>query len=127
MTFNKLPTNKNFGLTFSFVFLIVSIILLLKANNVSIIFFTLSVIFLLLGFANSKILLPLNKIWFKLGLLLGLIVAPIIMFLIFFLLITPIGFIMKNIFSINLLNLKKDNNKSNWVLKKNSSSMKDQF
>tara|TARA_B110000483_G_scaffold27089_1_gene32673 strand:+ start:418 stop:804 length:387 start_codon:yes stop_codon:yes gene_type:complete len=128
MSVNKLPTNKNFGLTFSFVFLIVSVILVLKANNVSIIFFTLSIIFLLLGFANSKILLPLNKIWFKLGLLLGLIVAPMVMFLIFFLLITPIGFIMKNILSINLLNLKKNNNdKSYWVLKKNSSSMKDQF
>ena len=128
MSVNKLPTNKNFGITFSFVFLIVSVILILKANNVSIIFLTLSVIFLLLGFANSKILLPLNKIWFKLGLLLGLIVAPIVMFLIFFLLITPIGFIMKNILSINLLNLKKNNNnKSYWVLKKNSSSMKDQF
>ena len=128
MSVNKLPTSKNFGLTFSFVFLIVSVILVLKANNVSIIFFTLSIIFLLLGFANSKILLPLNKIWFKLGLLLGLIVAPIVMFLIFFLLITPIGFIMKNILSINLLNLKKNNNdKSYWVLKKNSSSMKDQF
>lgn len=128
MSINKLPTNKNFGITFSFVFLIVSIILLLKENNVSIIFFILSVIFLLLGFANSKILLPLNKIWFKLGLLLGLIVAPMVMFLIFFLLITPIGFIMKNILSINLLNLKKNNNsKSYWVLKKNSSSMKDQF
>ena len=128
MSVNKLPTNKNFCLTFSFVFLIVSVILVLKANNVSIIFFTLSIIFLLLGFANSKILLPLNKIWFKLGLLLGLIVAPMVMFLIFFLLITPIGFIMKNILSINLLNLKKNNNsKSYWVLKKNSSSMKDQF
>ena len=127
MSVNKLPTNKNFGITFSVVFLIVSVILVLKESNISIIFFILSVIFLLLGFTNSKILLPLNKIWFKLGLLLGLIVAPIVMFLIFFLLITPIGFIMKNIFSINLLNLKKDNNKSNWVLKKNSSSMKDQF
>jgi len=128
MSVNKLPTNKNFGINFSFVFLIVSVILVLKESNISIIFFILSVIFLLLGFTNSKILLPLNKIWFKLGLLLGLIVAPIVMFLIFFLLITPIGFIMKNILSINLLNLKKNNNdKSYWVLKKNSSSMKDQF
>ena len=86
-----------------------------------------SIIFLILGILKSNILTPLNKVWFKFGILLGHIISPIIMALIFFLVVTPISFIMR-IFGKDILNLKKNNNSSYWIKKdKQSVSMRKQF
>ena len=76
---------------------------------------------------NSKILTPLNKIWFKFGIFLGKIVSPIVMSIIFFLVITPTGFFMKLI-GKDLLRLKKKDRDTYWINKdKNSGSMRRQF
>ncbi len=125
----KVPSNKNFGITFFFVFLILSIIFFFKSSLFVIIFFSISLLFLILGLKNSLILSPLNKLWFKFGLLLGKIVSPIIIGIIFFLVITPIGFLMKKIFSKNLLNLKKDTKtKTYWKHREEKNyNMRNQF
>ncbi len=89
--------------------------------------YMISIVFLILGIFNSKILLPLNKLWFKFGLFLGKIVSPVIMGVIFFVVVTPISFIMR-ILGKDLLNLKYNNNKSYWIKKDGpKSKMKNQF
>tara|TARA_Y100000768_G_scaffold355449_1_gene309133 strand:+ start:70 stop:459 length:390 start_codon:yes stop_codon:yes gene_type:complete len=123
----KLPSNKNFGLVFFIVFLLIAFYPILKHGEIKIWSLITSFIFLILGLLNSKILNPLNKIWFKIGIFLGRIVSPIVMGLIFFLVVTPIGIIMK-IFKKDLLNLKFNKNKSYWIEKDESKSkMKNQF
>ena len=100
---------------------------LLDGNEIRYWSLIISVVFLLLGIINSKILTPLNKIWFKIGILLGNIISPIIMSIIFFLVVTPTAFIMK-ILRKDLLNLKKNTKNSYWIEKKNQNSrMKNQF
>ncbi len=80
-----------------------------------------------MGLLNSKILTPLNKIWFKFGVLLGNIISPIVMGIVFFLVVTPISLLMKAL-GKDILNLKKNTNKSYWIEKTGpKSKMKDQF
>ena len=123
----KLPSNRNFGIVFFIVFLIIALWPLLKQNDIRIWSLTISSIFLILGVINSKLLLPLNKIWFKFGILLGNIIAPIIMGFVFFLVVTPTGLIMK-LLGKDLLKLKKNKNSSYWLNKDNTStSLKNQF
>ena len=87
----------------------------------------MSVIFLILGITNSNLLLPANKIWFKFGIFLGKIISPLVMGIIFFLVITPIGLILR-IFGKDVLKLKFSNDKSYWIDKDGSKSkMKNQF
>ena len=123
----KLPTNRNFGIVFSIVFLIIALWPLLKQNDLRLWSLSISGIFFVLGLLNSKLLLPLNKIWFKFGILLGSIIAPIVMGIVFFLVVTPTGLIMK-LFRKDLLNLKKNKKETYWLDKDNSnSSLKNQF
>ena len=127
----KIGSNKNFGIVFCIVFFIFAIWPLknnLSINEVKFIPLLISLIFLLLGLMNSKILTPLNILWFKFGLMLGAIVAPIVMGIVFFAVVTPTGLIMK-IFGKDLLKKKfNKNNKSYWIdSDKNNSSMKHQF
>ena len=120
-------SNKSFGLVFFTVFLVIAIYPILKNGDIRIWSLIISIIFLILGLINSKILTPLNKIWFKLGLFLGKIVSPLIMGFIFFVVVTPIGLLMK-ILKKDLLCLKFNNEKSYWIEKNNTKSrMKDQF
>ena len=123
----KLPSNRNFGIVFAIVFLIISLWPLLSQTEVRIWSLIVSIIFLTLGLINSKLLLPLNKIWFKFGILLGNFIAPIVMGIIYFFVVTPTGLIMKML-GKDLLNLKKSNKDSYWIKKDNSnSSLKNQF
>ena len=123
----KLPSNKNFGLVFFIVFLIVSLYPLINSESIRIWSLIISLIFLALGLLNSKILTPLNKLWFKFGILLGKIVSPFVMGIIFFLVVTPIAFIMR-ILRKDVLNLKYNKNKSYWIEKNGpKSKMKNQF
>ena len=120
-------SNKSFGFVFFFVFLFIAIYPLINEGNLRIWSLIISLIFLILGLFNSKILTPLNKIWFKFGIFLGKIVSPIIMMFIFFLVVTPIGLIMRA-FKKDLLNMKFNDDKSYWI--ENSglkSKMKNQF
>lgn len=122
-----LPSNKNFGIVFFIFFLIVTIYFFSKGNDINFWFLSLSFIFLILGLLNSKILLPLNIIWVNFGILLGLIISPIVMGLIFFLVVLPTSIMLK-FFKKDILNLKYNNMESYWIEKKeNHSSMKDQF
>ena len=123
----KVSSNKSFGIVFSIFFLLISVYPLL--NNDPIYYWSLfvSFIFLVLGLMNSKILSPLNLLWFKFGILLGKIVSPIVMGIIFFLVVTPISIILK-IFGKDVLNLKFNNNKTYWIEKNGpKSNMKKQF
>ena len=123
----KISSNKSFGIVFFIFFLIVSIYPLIDGGVLRVWSLAISIIFLILGLLNSKILTPLNKLWFKFGILLGNIVSPIIMATIFFGVITPISVLMK-IINKDVLNLKKNNKDSYWIIKESKkSSMKDQF
>ena len=123
----KISSNRSFGLVFFVVFLLISIYPLLYGQNFRFWLLIVAIIFLALGLLNSKILTPLNKIWFKFGLLLGRIVSPVIMSIIFFFVVTPISFVMK-ILGKDILNLKRNNNNTYWVEKSGpKSKMKNQF
>ena len=123
----KIGSNKSFGIVFFTVFLIIAIWPLLNGYEIRYWSLIISIVFLLLGILNSKILTPLNKIWFKIGILLGNVISPIVMSIIFFLVVTPTSFIMK-ILGKDLLNLKKDTKNSYWIKKQNQNSrMKNQF
>jgi len=123
----KIGSNKSFGIVFAVVFGLIAFWPLIKGNDIRLWSLIISIIFLVLGMINSKILTPLNKLWFKFGIFLGNFIAPIVMSIIFFLVVTPTGIIMK-LLGKDLIKLKKNNEKSYWIEKKNiKSSMKNQF
>ena len=124
----KKSTNRSFGLVFFFVFLIIGFWPLLNQDSPRLWSLIISLVFLILGLLNSKILSPLNSIWFKFGELLGLVIPPIVMAIIFFLVVTPTGIIMK-ILGKDLLKIKLNKNiKSYWIEKeKIKSKMRQQF
>ena len=124
----KLPSNRNFGLVFFVFFLIIGLWPLLETNEIRYWSIFFSIIFFLLGITNSKLLNPLNKIWFNFGILLGKVISPLIMGIIFFLVVTPIGVIMR-VFGKDILSLKYNKkNKSYWIEKNGPKSrMKNQF
>ena len=123
----KLPSNRNFGIVFFIVFLIIALWPVLKQNEIRIWSLIISFIFFVLGLINSKLLTPLNKLWFKFGILLGNIISPIVMGIVFFLVVTPTGLVMR-IFRKDILKLKKNSSDSYWINKDNTnSSMRNQF
>ena len=124
----KISSNRSFGIVFFFVFLIISLWPLINENPLRVWSIYIAIVFLILGLINSNFLTPLNALWYKFGKLLGSIIAPIVMGIVFFIVVTPIGFIMR-IFGKDLLN-KRYNNKSNsyWINReKSKSTMKQQF
>ena len=123
----KIDSNRSFGIVFFVVFFIIGLYPLINDEDLRIWSIVISVIFLILGLVNSKILSPLNKIWFKFGIFLGKIVSPIVMGVIFFLVVTPIGLIMR-LLRKDLLNLKYNSEHSYWIEKTEpKSKMKNQF
>ena len=123
----EISSNKSFGIVFFTFFLIIALWPLINDGNIRIWSLAVSIIFLILGITNAKILTPLNNLWFKFGLFLGKIVSPIVMGIIFFFVVTPTGIIMRLI-GKDLLNLKKNNSNTYWIEKNNeNSSMKNQF
>ena len=123
----KISSNRNFGIVFFVVFLLVSFYPLINEENIRYWSLYISLIFLILGLINSKILSPLNRIWFKFGIFLGKIISPIVMGIIFFLVVTPIGLLMR-ILKKDLLNLKFNKDRSYWIEKTEpKSKMKNQF
>ena len=123
----KIGSNRSFGIVFFIVFLLISIYPIINGEPIRYWSLIMSLIFLILGFLNSKILTPLNKIWFKFGIFLGRIISPFIMGIIFFFVVTPTGLLMR-IFKKDLLKLKFNNDKSYWIKKTEpKSKMKNQF
>ena len=123
----KISSNRSFGIVFFIVFLLIALYPLLKGNDLRIWSLVISFIFLILGLINSKILTPLNRLWFKFGLLLGKFISPLIMGIIFFVVVTPIGIIMR-LLKKDLLNLKYNKKETYWINKSGpKSKMKNQF
>ena len=123
----KISSNRSFGIVFFIFFLFVALYPLFNNEDLKLWSLLISIIFLILGLLNSKVLTPLNRIWFKFGIILGKIVSPFVMGIIYFLIVTPIGLIMR-LFRKDLLNLKYDNKNTYWIEKTGpKSKMKNQF
>ena len=123
----KIGSNRSFGIVFFIVFLLISIYPIFNEGSIRLWSLLIAVIFLILGLLNSKFLTPLNKAWFKFGMILGKFISPIVMGVIFFGVVTPISFLMK-VFGKDLLNLKYNNKPSYWIEKNGpKSKMKNQF
>ena len=121
-------SNRSFGLLFFIVFLIIALWPLIKGEDVHVLLMLISFVFLTLGLANSKILSPLNKAWIKFGEILGAVIAPIIMALVYFVFLTPISLIVR-IFGKDLLGLKFYKKQDTYWIKrkKKLGPMKKQF
>ena len=123
----KNDSNKSFGILFFIVFLLIAIWPVFTSEPIRVWVIILSLIFLVLGIINSKLLTPFKKIWIKLGEILGKFIAPIVMGFIYFLIITPIGLFMRLIRK-DLLSIKFHKEKSYWIKRsKNINTMKRQF
>ena len=123
----RIGSNRSFGIVFFILFLIIALYPLIGEQEIRIWSLLISLIFLSLGLMNSKFLTPLNKLWHRFGILLGNIVSPIVMGIVFFMIVTPTSIILK-IFSKDVLNLKKNNSKSYWIdVQNKNSKMKNQF
>jgi hypothetical protein len=124
---NLLSSNKSFGILFFIVFFLYGIWPILSSNELRIWSLIISIIFLVLGLLNSKLLEPLNLAWIKLGEMLGKIVAPFVMGIVYFFIITPIGLLMR-LMKKDLLKIKILKNNSYWIKRtKNIGTMKRQF
>ena len=123
----KIGSNRSFGIVFFVLFLLIGLWPILNGNELRIWSIAISLIFFILGILNSKILTPFNKVWFRFGIFLGNFISPIIMGIVFFLVVTPTGLIMK-LFRKDLINLRRNNNSTYWIEKKDiKSSMRNQF
>ena len=126
----ELPSNRKFGFFFTFVFAVTTAYLLSSANMTwAYIFASASILFLVVTVAKADILLPLNKLWMRFGLLLGMLVSPIVLGIIYFGIFTPIAFVMR-LSGRDELRLKFKNNASHWIPRSEpikSESFKNQF
>ena len=121
-------SNRSFGLLFFIVFIVVGLWPITKGETGNIYLIMISLFFLIFGLINSKILSPFNKAWVKFGEILGLIIAPIIMALIYFIILTPISLILR-MFGKDLLGLKFMKKQDTYWIKreKKLGTMKKQF
>ena len=123
----KTSSNKSFGIVFFIVFLLIALYPMTKGNDLRLWSLIISLIFLILGLINSIILTPLNRLWFKFGIFLGKIISPVILGIIFFLIVTPTGILLR-LFGKDVINLKYNNDSSYWIKKTGpKSNMKNQF
>jgi len=120
--------NRSFGLLFFIVFTALALWPLTNKGEINFYLISIALIFLVLGILNSKILSPLNKAWIKLGEILGRVIAPIVMAIVYFLILTPISLFVR-LFGKDLIGMKFNNDiKSYWVKrKKHLGSMDKQF
>ena len=105
--------NKTFGVLFFLVFALIAVWPMINGLPIRIWAIPFSIIFLILGMMNSKLLTPLKIIWIKLGEILGIIISPIVMLIIYFFIITPIGLLMR-VIGKDILGLKFNNSKTYW-------------
>jgi len=124
----KISSNRSFGLLFFIVFLAISLWPLKSQEDLRLWAFILALIFFVLGILNSKFLTPLNKLWMKFGIFLGSIISPFVMGVVFFMVVTPIGLIMRFL-GKDLLRIKKSKFVSTyWISReKQNNTMKRQF
>ena len=123
----SINSNKSFGILFFVVFFLYGIWPILSSNEIRIWSLSMGIIFLILGLLNSKLLTPFHNLWLKFGTLLGRIVSPIVMFLVYFVFITPLAVIIR-LFGKDLLRKKFNKSPSYWIkIEKNIGTMKKQF
>ena len=126
----QLPSNRKFGFFFTFVFIIAAAYFFNAANVTwAYVFFKIALIFLLITLIKSDALLPLNKLWMRFGVLLGMIISPILLGIIFFGLFTPIAILMR-LSGRDELRLKLSQKVSYWIKRREpikSESFKNQF
>ena len=123
----SINSNKSFGILFFVVFFLYGIWPILSSNEIRIWSLSMGIIFLILGLLNSKLFTPFHNLWLKLGTLLGRIVSPIVMFLVYFVFITPLAVIIR-LFGKDLLRKKFNKSPSYWIKReKNIGTMKKQF
>ena len=123
----SINSNKSFGILFFVVFFLYGIWPILSSNEIRIWSLSMGIIFLILGLLNSKLLTPFHNLWLKFGTLLGRIVSPIVMFLVYFVFITPLAVIIR-LFGKDLLRKKFNKSPSYWIKRgKNIGTMKKQF
>ena len=123
----KKSSSKSFGYLFFGLFLILSLWPVLNDNSINFLFLSISAVFFILTILKAKILDFLNNYWIKLGELLGKVIAPIIMFLVFFVIVTPLSLLTK-LLKKDLLNVRFNNSKTYWTNKvKKIHSMDKQF
>ena len=124
----KISSNRSFGFLFFVVFFEISLWPLKSQGDLRLWAFILSLVFLVLGVLNSKFLTPLNKLWFKFGILLGSIVSPIVMGAVFFIVVTPVGLIMRFL-GKDLLRINKNKAVSTYWINcdRQKKTMKKQF
>ena len=123
---NKLDQNRIFGIVFSFFFLSLLIINFFFFKKPNYFLILLIILLILITIIKPSLFHPLNKLWLKLGFIIGTITTPILSGLLFFLIVTPIGFIFK-ILKKDILKLNFERKKTYWVKKELKSNMKDQF
>jgi len=126
----ELPSNRKFGLFFTFVFAVAAAYFYYSANvSWAYLFIAAASIFLLITLIRSDALLPLNKLWMRFGFLLGMIVSPIVLGIIFFGLFTPLAMLMR-LGRRDELRLKFRQKASHWITRGEpikSGSFKHQF
>ena len=123
----SINSNKSFGILFFVVFSLYGIWPILNSNEIRYWSLLMGIIFLILGLLNSKLLTPFHNLWLKFGTLLGRIVSPIVMFLVYFVFITPLAVIIR-LFGKDLLRKKFNKSPSYWIKRgKNIGTMKKQF
>ena len=124
---SKKNSNRTFGILFFLVFLVIGIWPILNDEGLRWWSIIISLIFLFLGIINSKFLTPFNKIWIKIGELLGRVLAPIVMAMIYFFIVTPMAILLK-LLRKDLLKVKFNSDNSYWIKRdKKLGSMKRQF
>jgi hypothetical protein len=110
----ELPSNKKFGFFFTFIFTLVAVYFFSTTNlKWTYAFSIVALLFLLITLIKSDALLPLNKLWMRFALLLGMIISPIVLGIIFFGLVTPYALVMK-MFGRDELRLKIKKNQTHW-------------
>ena len=122
----KKKSNVTFGVLFFIFFLIIGLYPLKSGGNTRVWSIVLSLVFLIITIIKPNLFTFLNKLWIKFGLLLGKIISPIIMGLVFFLVVTPVGIFLK-ILKKDVMGLKIGAS-SYWINREDKvQSMKKQF
>jgi hypothetical protein len=106
-------TLRKFGLTVGTVLLLAGIVLYLTGKSSSVVFGGAGVLLILFGLILPNILKPLNKIWMTLAVILGWFMSRLILFILFYIVITPIGFFLR-IAGKDFLNLRTDKNSDSY-------------
>jgi hypothetical protein len=108
-------SNKSFGIVFFLFFSILGIYPIWNDDKLNLILISIGIIFLILGIRNSNILTSPNKYWIKFGLVLGKLISPIIMFIIYFFLLFPISLLGKLVGRDTCNTSYNPNIKSYWI------------